>query len=114
MKAAGDLAGSMWELVAEGAVRDGDGVIDGGRGRSKGSAGLEAHIIQERRLGQVPFDDLGRVMETLPPANKVQLVESVGSQGCVRQAADVFAVQVTIDPADLPAGSWLDDTHPTL
>ena len=30
MKAAGDLAGSIGELVTEGAIGDGDAVIDGG------------------------------------------------------------------------------------
>ena len=31
MKTAGDLAGNIWELVADGALDDGDVVIDGGR-----------------------------------------------------------------------------------
>jgi hypothetical protein len=35
MKTAGDLAGSIWELVADGALGDGDAVIDGGRERSR-------------------------------------------------------------------------------
>jgi hypothetical protein len=35
MKIAGDLAGSIWELVADGALGDGDAVIDGGRERSR-------------------------------------------------------------------------------
>src|SRR2546427_7491907 len=53
-------------------------------------------------------------MNTLPPADKVQQVVSVDAQGRVRQAADVLAVQITIDPADLPAGSLFDDTNRTL
>jgi hypothetical protein len=48
MKAASDLAGSIGELVAEGTIGDGDAVIDGGRERPWLSAGLEAHIIEER------------------------------------------------------------------
>ena len=114
MKAAGDLTGSVGELVAEGAIGDGDAVIDGGSGRPRLLAGLEAHIIQERRLGKVTFPNVAGVMNALPPANKVQQVVSVDAQGRVRQAADVFAVQVTIDPADLPAGGLLDDTNRTL
>ena len=114
MKAAGDLAGSIGKLIADGAIGDGHAVIDGGRGRPRLLAGLETHIIQERGLGQVTFPNVAGVMNTLPPANKVQQVVSVGAQGGVRQAANIFAVQVTIDPADSPAGGLLDDTNRTL
>ena len=114
MKTVSDLAGSVGELVAEGAIGDGDAVIDGGTGRPRLLAGLEAHIIQERRFGKVTFPNVAGVMNTLPPADKVQQVVSVDAQGRVRQAADVLAVQVTIDPADLPAGGLFDDTNRTL
>src|ERR1700693_6120172 len=53
-------------------------------------------------------------MNTLPPANKVQQVVSVDAQGLVRQAAHVLAVQITIDPADLPAGVLFDDASRTV
>src|SRR5439155_22610205 len=65
-------------------------------------------------LFKVPLDDVARVMNALPPANKVQQVESVGAQGGVCQTADVFAIQVMIDPADLPASRLLDDPNRTL
>ncbi len=81
MKAAGDLTGSIGELVAEGAIGDGDAVIDGGRERPRLLAGLEAHIIQERGLGQVTFPNVAGVMNTLPPADKVQQVVSVECAG---------------------------------
>jgi len=96
MKAAGDLAGSLGELVADGAIGDGHAVINKGRGRSRLLAGLEAHIFQERGLGKVTFANVAGVMNTLPPANKVQQVVGVGAQGGVRQVADIFAIQVTL------------------
>src|SRR5260370_29044942 len=102
MKAVSELAGRLGELVADGAI--GDAGIDGGRRRPRLLAGLEAHIIQERGLAKVTFLNIAGVMNTLPPANKVQQIVSIGAQGGVRQAANIFAVQVTIDPAHLPAG----------
>src|ERR1041385_2479800 len=114
MKAAGNLAGSIGELVAEGAIGGGDAVIDGERGRPRLLTGLEAQIIQQRGLGKVAFGNVASVMHTLPPANKVQQAVGVTAQGGVGQAADVFAVQVTIDPADLAAGGLLDDTNRTM
>ena len=84
MKAAGDLTGSLGELVAQGAIGDSDAVIDGGRERPRLSAGLEAHLIQERGLGQVIFPNVAGVMNTLPPASKVQQVVSVEAQSGVR------------------------------
>jgi hypothetical protein len=114
MKAAGDLAGSIGELVADGALGDGHAVIDGGRGRPRLLVGLELHIIQERGLRKVTFPKVTDVMNTLPPANKGQQVVSVDAQSSVRQTADIFAIQVTIDPADSSAGTLLDDTNWTL
>jgi hypothetical protein len=48
MKTAGDLARSIGELVVDGAIGNGNAVIDGGRGRPRLLAGLKLHIIQER------------------------------------------------------------------
>src|SRR5207244_6123525 len=107
-------AGGAGELVAQGAVREGYTIVDGGSGRPRLSAGLEPHIIQERRFGEVAFDDVAGVMNTLPPADKMQEVVSVGAQRLVRQAANVLAVQETIDPADLAAGGLLDNANGTL
>ena len=114
MKAGSDLAGSVGKLVAQGAIGDGDAVIDGGTGRPRLLAGLEPHIVQERRFGKVTFGDVAGVMNALPPADKVQQVVSVTAQGLVRQAADVLAVQITIDPADLPAGGLFDNANRAL
>src|SRR5438445_8345910 len=44
----------------------------------------------------------------------MQQVVSVSAQGGVRQAANIFAVQVTIDPANSLAGGLLDDTNRTM
>jgi len=114
MKAAGDLAGSIGELIADGTIGNSDAVIDDGRGRPRLLAGLEAHIFQERGLGKVAFPNVASVTNTLPPADKMQQVVSVSAQGGVRQAANIFAVQVTIDPANSLAGGLLDDTNRTM
>src|SRR5712692_8850359 len=53
-------------------------------------------------------------MNTLPPADKVQQVVSVNAQGGVSQAADIFAIQVTIDPANLPARRLFDHANRAL
>src|SRR5215469_3732387 len=114
MKAAGDLAGRPGELVADGALGDGHAVINERRGRPRVLAGLEAHIIQQRGLLKVTFPNVAGVMNTLPPANKVQQVVSVGAQSSVRQTANIFTIQVAIDPANLAAGDLLDDTNRTV
>jgi hypothetical protein len=114
MKATGQLGGGIGELVAKSAIGVGDAVIDAGTGRRGLLAGLELHIIQEGRLGQVTFGYVAGMMKTLPPANKMQQVVSVDSQRGIRHTADILAVQVTIDPADLPAGFVLDHAQRTL
>jgi hypothetical protein len=114
MKATGHLGGGIRELVAKGAIGVGDAVIDASTGRRGLLAGLELHIIQEGRLGQVTFGYVAGMMKTLPPANKVQQVVSEGSQRGIRQTADVLAIEETIDPADLPAGFVLDHAKGTL
>jgi hypothetical protein len=74
MKASSDLAGSVGELVAQGAFGDGDAVIDGGAGGLGLLAGLESHIIQQGGFGKIAFGNGSGVMNTLPPAEKVQQV----------------------------------------
>jgi hypothetical protein len=66
--------------------------------------GLEAHVLQEGRLGKVCFQDVAGVMHSFPPANKMQQVISVGAQSRVCHATYVFAVQITINPANLATG----------
>ena len=114
MKAAGNLAGRVREFISQRATGDSDAVIDGGTARSRLQAGLGSQIVPQRRFVKVPFGHVAGVMHTLPPAEKVQQVVSIDAQGRVRQAADVLAVQITIDPADFPTGGLFDDTNRTL
>jgi len=44
----------------------------------------------------------------------VQQIVGISAQGGVRQAANIFAIQVTIDPTNSVAGGLLDDTNRTL
>jgi hypothetical protein len=84
MKTASDLTRSVRELVAQSTIRNGNAVVDEGSRWARLLAGLEAHVIQECRLGKVSFHDIAGVMNAFPPANEVQQVVSVGSQSRVR------------------------------
>ena len=53
-------------------------------------------------------------MNTVPPADKVQQVVSVDAQGLISQSADVFALQIAIDPADFATSDLFDDTNRAL
>src|SRR5207244_4033831 len=81
---------------------------------TKSCEALISHLSQTIVSNQVTFPKVAGEMNTLPPANKVQQVVSADAQGGVRQTANIFAIQVTIDPADSPAGGLLDDTNRTL
>src|SRR5260370_39839108 len=50
-------------------------------------------------------------MNTFPPAEKVQQVLRIASQGEVGDAAEAFVIQIAIDPFDLAAGGLLDDAE---
>jgi hypothetical protein len=67
MNTASDLPGRFREQVAQGAIRDGNAVTDRGRGRARLTAGLEAHVLQEYRLGKVSGLNIAGVMKPLPP-----------------------------------------------
>jgi len=114
MKTAGDLAGSLRELIAEGAIGDSNAGIDGGAGRPRLLAGLEAHIIQERSWREIRLHNVAAVVNTRPPADKVQQVVSVETQAAVRQAAHILAVEIAIDPAHLSAAGLFDKSNGTL
>ena len=51
-------------------------------------AGLESHIVQQCRFGECIFGDRVGVVNALPPAEKVQQLVRIASQGGVRQAAE--------------------------
>ena len=108
LKPLSDLTGSIRELGADGAIGVRDAVVDGGSRRRRLQAGLEAQVIEQCRLGKIRLGDVAGAMNTLPPANEVQQVESVYAQACVGQPADILAVQVPVDPTDSPAGGLLD------
>src|ERR1017187_9086166 len=114
MKAAGDLAGSIGELVPEGAVGGGDAGIDRRAGRSRVLSGLKSDVIQQHGFGKVTFRNVTGMVNTRPPADKVQQVVSVEPQALVRQAAHVLAIQVTIDPTDFVARLLFDNANWTL
>ena len=107
LKAARDLTGSIWELVADGSIGVSDAVINGGGRGPWLQVGLEAQVIQQGRLGEVRLCHVAGVMQALPPANKVQQVVSVDAQTRVGQSANILAVQVTIHPTDSEAGGLL-------
>jgi hypothetical protein len=50
-------------------------------------------------------------MNAFPPAEEVQQVLRIASQGEVGHAAEAFVVQIAIDPIDLAAGGLLDDAE---
>ena len=66
MKASGNLAGSVREVVTQGAVDDGGAVVDGGGGWPWLLAGLETHILEQGRFGEVVVGNVAGVMNALP------------------------------------------------
>src|SRR5271157_2367496 len=114
LKAASPRVGGVGELVAKSAIGHRDTVIDGGTGKGRLVAALKLQVVEERRLRQVAFHHVTGVMKALPPANKVQQAVSAATQTSVGQAADILAVQETIDPANLPAAFVLDHAKRTL
>jgi hypothetical protein len=114
MKASGNLARSVREVVTKGAVDDGGAVVDRGGGWPWLLAGLEAHILQQSRFAEVVFGNVAGVMDTVPPTKKMQQLMCIDAQGRISQAANILAVQETIDPGDLAACGLLDNANWTL
>ena len=103
--------GSAREGGAQGAIRDGNALVDGGAGELGLLAGLESHVIQQGGLGERIFGNYIGVMHTFPPTDKVQQVLCIASEREVRDAAEAFEIQIAIDPFDLAAGGLLDDAE---
>ena len=83
-----DLAWSIRERVAKGAINVGKTLVDAGCRGPRLQAGLEPHVVQQSRLGKICHRYLGGVMDALPPANEVQQVVSVTlSKPACRNAA---------------------------
>jgi two-component system, OmpR family, sensor histidine kinase CpxA len=99
-------------------------IVHGGsiraRNRDGGGLEIEIHLPAQNPVSAPPDSvrssslNVGGGMNTLPPTNKVQQVVSIGAQGGVLHATNKFAVQITIDPADLPTIGLPDDTNRTL
>ena len=114
MEAVRDLTWSIRELVADSAIGSGGAVVDGGARRRGLQSGLEAHVIEQSRLGEVRGRDFARVMNALPPAHKVQQAVRVAVEGLVCEATHIVAVQVPIDPCNTVAGGSLDHLNRTM
>src|ERR1700693_2570457 len=71
--------------------------------RKRLPAGLEAHVIEQGRFGEVCPGDIAGVMNALPPTHEVQQAVSVAVQALVCKAADILAVEEAVDPVDTPA-----------
>lgn len=114
MKATRKLARSVGEVVAQRAVDNAGAVVDGGGRWPRLLGGLETHILQQGRFGEVALGNVGFVMHAFPPAEEVQQIMRIDAQTGIGQAADVFAVQLTVDPADLAARGLFDKADRTL
>jgi hypothetical protein len=89
---------------AQGAIDDGNTLVDGGPRQLAFLAGLESHIVEQRRFGEIVFGDHIGVVNTLPPAKEVQQLVCLSSQSSVGQTAKGFVVEVLVDPVNLTAG----------
>ena len=78
MKARGDLTGSIGKLIAQGALGDRDALVDGGTAGPGFQTGLEAHVIPQRRFGQVAFHHVAGMMNALPPADNASPTHGLG------------------------------------
>ena len=108
MKAMRNLAGRIGELVADGAIGTSDAVVDGGGRRRRLPAGLETHVIEQSRFGEILLRHVAGVMNTLPPAHEVQQAVRIAVQALVCESTDILAVQVAINPTDATTGVLLD------
>src|SRR4051794_32540505 len=90
MKSARDLTGHVLELVAQRPIRERDSGIDGGPGRLWLPAGLEMHVIQQCRFGEISLQNFAGAMHAPPPPDKMQQVVCVKAKTPGRQAAYVL------------------------
>ena len=93
---------------AQGAIDDGNTLVDRGARQLAILAGLESHIVEQCRFGESIFGDLIGVVNTLPPAEKVQQLVRIGSQG-VSASGEGFRNRGTVDPVNLTAGGLFDN-----
>ena len=104
-----NLTGSGGKDGAQGAIGDGDALIDGGSAELGLLGGLESHVVQQSGLGERILGNGIGVMNTFPPTEKVQQVLCIAAEREVGHAAEAFVIQIAIDPIDLAARGLLDD-----
>src|SRR5215831_13240288 len=109
LKLRSNLMGSAREGGAQGAIRDGNALVDGGAGERGFLTGLESHIVQQDRFGERLFDNRIRMVNTFPPTQKVQQVMGIAAEGKIGDAAQAFQIQIAVDPVDLAASGLLDN-----
>src|SRR5258708_8360145 len=86
--------GSGREEGEEGAVGDGDALIDRGSAELGLLAGLESHVVQQSGLGERILGNGIGVMNTFPPTEKVQQVLCIAAEREVGHAAEAFVIQI--------------------
>src|SRR5262245_15516145 len=94
---------------AEGAIDDGNTLIDSSARQLAFLAGLESHIVEQRRLAESVFGDLIGVVNTLPLPGKVQQRVSHRFAELRRPDDEGFRNRGMVDPLDLTAGGLFDD-----
>jgi len=89
--------------MAEGFIDNGNAGVNGRTGQRRLLAGQESHVIEQCRFGKFIFGDRIGVMNTLPPAEKVQKLVRVTLQGMISEAANGLVVEIPTDPVNLTA-----------
>jgi hypothetical protein len=97
------------ESDAQGAIDNGNALVDGGAGQLAFLTGLESHIVEQCCFGEGTFGNRVGVVNTLPPPEKVQQFVRISAQGSVGQAAKGFVVEVLVDPVNLTPGRLFDN-----
>ena len=109
----GQSGKELGELVAEGAIGDGDAGVDGGTGRpgcrpdSKRRYSSSVDSVRSRSKRR-------RFHGCLPTSGQSAAVVRVEAQTSVGQAAHVLTIQIAINPAHLSAGGLFDNANRTL
>ncbi len=109
LKPGSNLPRSIREHGTQGAIDNGNALVDGTAGQLALLTGLESHIVQQCRFGECIFVDCVCVMNTLPPTEKVQQLVRISFQGIIRQAAKGLVIEILIDPVNLASCRLHDD-----
>jgi hypothetical protein len=109
LKLGSNLTGSAREGGAQGAIRDGNALVDRGAGELGLLAGLESHVVQQGGFGERIFGNGIGAMNIFLPTDKAQQVLRITAEREVGHAAEAFEIQIAIDPIDLAARGLLDD-----